>query len=269
MKKKSIPIIFLIVVVIVIYSIGSVRKQARQQQDASLEHVSQAEDGESDDLPSSEEEMMKNIAEDRKRVEKEGNIFPMGSYQLEEGFGYKILDFKKYDSYEAFKAGVDGFNEDNVILDVPAERFEGKGTYFYVEMEITNDASCAERVYQGIPQLYLAENGDTTIRSNPDLAFDNRRDPIYIGGVTKHGEEPGKKFNPLLAAGESVILQYGFECCYESTDEYFRIQDVTDSEEYYLQIPNAMSEDGYPEKLEDDKMHIYFKCEPQEGEESE
>ncbi len=207
MKKKIIPIVLLIIVVAVIYCVGCVRKRSAQQKDASVESVSQAEEGNSDDLPSSEEEMMKSIAEDKERTEKEGNIFPMGTYQIEEGFGYKVLDFKKYDSYESFKAGVDGFREDNIILDAPAERFEGKGTYFYVEMEITNDASCAERVYRGMPQLYLAENGDTTVRSNPDLAFDNRRDPIYIGGVQKHGEEPGDIHNPLLAAGTACSFK--------------------------------------------------------------
>ena len=257
MKKKIIPIVLLIIAVIVIYSVGNVRRKDTQQQDTSTESVSRTEDDRSEDVSSSEEK---------------GNIFQMGTYQIDEGFGYKILDFKKYDSYEEIKAGVDGFNEDDLLLDVPAERFEGKGTYFYVEMELTSDASCAERVYRGTPKLYLAENGDTTISSNPDLSFDNRGDPIYIGGVEKHGEEPGDIHNPLLAPGESVVMRYGFECCYVRSDdlhdEYFRIEDVTDSEEYYLQIPYAMSEDGYPKKIADDKMHIYFKCNLQEGEKS-
>ena len=254
MKKKIIPVVLLIMAVVAIYGAGSVRKRSLQQEVAASQRVSQSED-EHSDIPTSSSQA--------------GNIFPMGTYQLEEGFGYKILDFKKYDSYEDFKNGVDGFSEDDVILDVPTERFEGKGTYFYVEMEITSDASCAERVHRGSPKLYLAENGDTTIRSNPDLAFDNRGDPIYIGRVEKHGEEPGDIHNPLLEPGESVVMRYGFECCYVNSDdtkiEYFRIQDVTDSEEYYIQIPNAMSEDGYPRKLADDKMHIYFKCELQDG----
>ena len=86
MKKKIIPIVLLIMAVIVIYGVGSIRKKVVQQKDASSESVSQTEDGRSDDLPSSEEkELMDIVAADQKKAE-EGNIFPMGDYQVFGGF---------------------------------------------------------------------------------------------------------------------------------------------------------------------------------------
>ena len=54
MKKKIIPIVLLIIAVIVIYSVGNVRRRDTQQQDASTESVPRTEDDRSEDLSSSE-----------------------------------------------------------------------------------------------------------------------------------------------------------------------------------------------------------------------
>lgn len=257
MKKKIIPIVLLIMAVIVIYGVGSIRKKVVQQKAASSENVSQTEDGRSDDLPSSEEkELMDIVAADQKKAE-EGNIFPMGDYQVFGGFGYKVLDFHMYDSYEELVQNVEGY-------DVKDERFSPnyKNTdvcsYAYVKIQITNDAVAAKRKYQRAPGILLAPNGNAVIDSKPDFMFDSGGEPFYVAGGGDREMKPG----------ETITLQWAFVCCYcdDTTGEYYRIKDVTSSTEYYLELEGEMTSEYYPHKLKDNKYCIYFKCEPQKGE---
>lgn len=258
MKKRIIPVILLIIAVAVIYCVGSVRKRSAQQKDAFVESVSPAKEGNSDDLPSSEEEkeLLNRVAEDQKTVE-QGNIFPIGDYQVFGGFGYKVLDFHMYDSYEELVENVENYNTENEKFS--PDLFGDVCSYAYVKIQITNDAVAAKRKYQHVSGIMLAPNGDTTIASKPDLHFDSGGEPFYVDG------------NREMQPGETITLQWAFMCHYYDGDtgERCRIKDITSSTEYYIQIEGEMSAEYYPHKLADDKKNIYFKCESQEGEESE
>ena len=257
MKKKIIPIVLLIMAVIVIYSVGNVRRKDTQQKDASSESVSQTEDGRSGDLSSSEEkELMDIVAADQKKAE-EGNIFPMGDYQVFGGFGYKVLDFHMYDSYEELVQNVEGYDVKNERLS-PNDEGTDIYSYAYVKIQITNDAVAAKRKYQRAPGILLAPNGNAVIDSKPDFMFDSGGEPFYVAGGGDREMKPG----------ETITLQWAFECCYydAATGGHYRIEDVTSSTEYYLELEGEMTSEYYPHKLKDNKYCIYFKCEPQKGE---
>lgn len=260
MKKGKLIVIVIFLCVVTVYGAGLMRKSYGEQPDSTEETVSTqaAETKSQHDL---EEEMfMKSVAADQEKVEN-GNIFSMGDYEVFGQFGYKVVDFRIYDSLEEFKQS-DKFNEkayDNFMQ-------EGEASYIYVEIEVTSDAAFANLTYYNPIDIWLAKDGNTDIWENDEIHFESGGRAAYIDGMKDADSEYANRVNSEFEPGETLLMKYCFECCCidRETREHIRIEDAVEDPEYYVSVEGELSWNTVNRirELKDDRYHIYFKCEP-------
>lgn len=265
MKKRNILVIciFLLVCLLVFLSGLLLHSWKAEQSVSDVMDKNGKTDGisQNDENTDDAAEHIRQQEEDVETVKKKGNMFEPGEYQSYGGFGYRVLDFNLYDSYDDMSQNPD-YNSENEVHS--PDDFSPQAQFVFVELEVTNESE-NDAVYYHPVDMYVTQDGKTVVDiQGKKWGLVSGR--AYIGGVRRSANEVDKTvqspFTALLSAGETIVLQYYFEVYAISHDEGEEapIGDIYTDAEYLLQVSGTMTSGEPVLEPEKDGAHIYFIC---------
>ena len=186
---------------------GVVESVTGEQTDVNKEDITEALD---DEVAYAEQ-----LKENQDLIEEYGNIFPKSSSPIFNGYRYMIKEFQIYDSYDKFKKSM-YYNSDYEYYEPNLGTEEGKLSFLYAEVEITNTDEYEKTFGTGNLDLICAENEKQDKDGYEACPSDN-----CYGSKVENWQELGvnqwDKFT--LQEGESVTLKIGMGITYWSEDQ--------------------------------------------------
>lgn len=191
-------------------------------------------------------------------IEEYGNIFPKSSSPIFNGYRYMIKEFQIYDSYDKFKKSM-YYNSDYEYYEPNLGTEEGKLSFLYAEVEITNIDEYEKTFGTGNLDLICAENEKQDKDGYEACPSDN----CYASKVENWRELSSKQWDKFtLQEGESVTLKIGMGITYWSEDQgWASIDEVFEHPRYYLSVYGNAPMNGQGSDLRKNLAHIYIELE--------
>lgn len=264
MKKRNILVVcsFLLVCVLVFLLGLLLRSYKAEQSISSIVETNEEVDGDVRNSESTDDvvEYLEKQERDIETVKNSGNMFEQGEYQSYGGFGYKVLNFKLYDSYDTIRQKQDYGIENEVTS---SDKLSPLAQFVYIELQVTNESE-KDAIYYHPVDMVITQDGKTSVYTKNDQ-WGWAGGIVYIGGDIRSASEVDKTiqspFTALLSAGETITLQYYYELYAVSENgEEASVEDVFTDAEYLLQVSGIMTSGEIVEEPEKDGAHIYFRC---------
>lgn len=274
-RKKLIVLICIVLCACLVFVIGWLSRSQREKEETEKDTSRQEEEVASEQEDAAEGEEQSEVEkeadyykqiqeEDEELAKKRGNVFEVGEYQKCQGFGYQVVKLERCDSFDAVLENPE-YNEAGLLFPF----LHDESSYFYAEINVTNEGSSERRHYPVQINLAVVQDGHFDVEDDPEMEFDGHL--IYVGGVEYDLEDEHNTYNPLVGAGETITLKLYFEAFYLKRNDlneltYYTIDEIRDNPEYYIQVKKADGAVGIQE-IRDDPYYFYFKCELTEPEE--
>ena len=251
MKKKIwVLLLGILVLAIGVVIVGILKRNAEKEDTAEQKEAVHAviesdEENmvETDGEPNEEQQYFEQLEKDKAKA---GTIYSRDSYPIYNGFGFKIIDFKIFNTYKEFTES-EYFNPDFVCYDPTklngfTEEELSETMLAYAEVEITNEDRYEKEYLVNNAVIICAGDGSKDKEGYYNFNDEKERDYFHI--------EPGK----------SITIQIGTAVQYALDGRIVRADKVFDNPQYYLQVQGNVPSNGEQSVLEKDLTHIFIEC---------
>ncbi len=268
MKKKIwVLLLGILVLAIGVVIVGILKRNAEdrntaEQKEAVHTVIESDEENmvETDGEPNEEQQYFEQLEKDKAKA---GTIYSRDSYPIYNGFGFKIIDFKIFNTYKEFTES-EYFNPDFVCYDPTkmngfTEEELSETMLAYAEVEITNEDRYEKEYLVNNAVIICAGDGSKDKEGYYNFGgADNCYASMVDNWQDLNDEKERGYFH--IEPGKSITIQIGTAVQYALDGRIVRADKVFDNPQYYLQVQGNVPSNGEQSVLEKDLTHIFIEC---------